>query len=631
MTKHSILIVDDIQANLQFLRSTLIEQGYQVYTAISGKVALKVVKKILPSLILLDIKMPEMNGYEVCEHLKADEQTRDIPVIFISALSETFDKVKAFSVGGVDYITKPFQVEEVLARVSTHLALQETQKQLVAQNVQLQESEEKLKNAKEQAEKSRHIAEMANQAKSTFLSSMSHELRTPLNGILGFAQILQRDPSLTSKQQHGLNVIEQSGNHLLALINDVLDLAKVESGKIELYEIDFNLPSLLNGVSEIIKIKTKAKGINFYLESANDLPNTIHGDERRLRQILLNLLGNAIKFTDEGNVTLKVSNGENVNKGEQICSPNACSPLLSFRIEDTGVGISSENLETIFKPFKQVGEQKRQAKGTGLGLAISKNLVELMGGQLCVSSQINVGTQFWFEIALPVVEYHIAKVSTQQPIIGVNGEPPKILVVDDNLDNQAVVVDLLSPLGFNVEQANNGHEGLEKAISWQPDAIITDLIMPEMDGFELIRQLRQSPVLKEKVIIASSASVYDADKDRSLAIGSNAFLPKPIQTETLLEQLQQHLNLTWVYGDKVKKTAEEDHTAPMVFPPIAELEKLYGLSLMCDVDELEEQVAILAKSDVKFKPFVTQMQAFFKEYQVKELIEWLEGAMTNGK
>jgi CheY-like chemotaxis protein len=182
-------------------------------------------------------------------------------------------------------------------------------------------------------------------------------------------------------------------------------------------------------------------------------------------------------------------------------------------------------------------------------------------------------------------------------------------------------------LGFNVEQANNGREGLEKSISWQPDVIITDLIMLEMDGFELIRQLRQSPVLKEKIIIASSASVYDADKERSLAIGSNAFLPKPIKVETLLEQLQQHLNLTWIYGDKVKETAEENHAAPMVFPPIAELEKLYELSLMADIDELEEQVAILAK-DVKLKAFVTKMQALLKRYQVEQLIKWLEGEMT---
>jgi signal transduction histidine kinase/FixJ family two-component response regulator len=469
-------------------------------------------------------------------------------------------------------------------------------------------------------------AETANQAKSTFLSSMSHELRTPLNGILGFAQILQRDTSITTQQQHGLNVIEQSGNHLLALINDILDLAKVESGKIELYETDFNLPSLLSGVSELIKIKTKDKSINFYLESANDLPNGVHGDELRLRQILLNLLGNAIKFTDRGSVTLKVS----VNEDEHFNESNRLPlRMISFRIEDTGVGISKENLESIFEPFEQVGDQKRKAKGTGLGLAISKKLVKLMGGQLRVSSQLNIGTQFWFELALPVVDYNVAKVGAQQPIIGVKGESSKILVVDDNLENQAVLVDLLSPLGFNIEQANDGREGLEKAILWQPDVIITDLVMPEMDGFELVRQLRQSPILKEKIIIVTSASSYKEDKQKSLAVGSDAFLPKPIQVETLFEQLQHHLNLTWLYGKSKKEAAEENHATLLVFPPVVELERLIELSLMGDIDELEEQSAILAESDVKLKPFVTQVQAFLKKYQVDELCEWLLGEMTN--
>ncbi|MDM8565560.1 two-component regulator propeller domain-containing protein [Candidatus Halobeggiatoa sp. HSG11] len=473
-----------------------------------------------------------------------------------------------------------------------------------------------LKQAKEKAE-------IANQIKSTFLASMSHELRTPLNGILGFAQILQYDSSITSKQQHGLNVIEQSGNHLLSLINDILDLAKIESGKIELYESGFNLSSLLIGVGEIIKIRAKDKNINFYLESMDKLPNWLYGDERRLRQILLNLLGNAVKFTDEGSVTLQVKSEKVKDKSEKI----------KFLIQDTGIGISPKNLETIFKPFEQVGEQEQQMKGTGLGLAISKNLVELMAGKLYVSSQVNVGTQFWFEITLTSFspKHAVSKSDynfTRQLIIGIKDKSPKLLLVDDNLENLNVLVNLLSPLGFNTQTAHNGQEGLEKAIEWQPDAIITDLIMPEMDGFELICQLRQSPELKEKIIIVSSASVYDTDRERSLTIGSNAFLPKPIQIEKLLEQLQQHLDLTWVYEDVVKESSEENHAAPMIFPSIAELEKLYELSLMGYVNELEEQVAILANF-VELKPFVTQMQVFLKNYQIKKLLKWLEEIMKN--
>ncbi|MCP4395776.1 MAG: response regulator, partial [bacterium] len=491
----------------------------------------------------------------------------------------------------------------------------------------LKEAETALRHTKE-------AAEQANQAKSVFLATMSHELRTPLNGILGYAQILKRDPLTTPKQRHGLNVIEQSGHHLLALINDVLDLAKVESGKIELYQIDFNLPALLMGVSEVIKIRAERKGINFHLESADNLPRIVFGDERRLRQILLNVLGNAVKFTDQGNVTLRVSALLPEGEGVLLPSPSRRGAggevLLRFEIHDTGMGISPEHLETIFTPFEQVGEQKRYAKGTGLGLAISRKLVELMGGQLCVSSQLKVGTQFWFEFALPVVDdrHRVAQVS-RQLIIGIKGESPKILVVDDNVDNQAVLVDLLSPLGFIMKQANDGSEGLETATQWLPDAIITDLIMPEMDGFELIRRVRQSPILKEKVIIASSASVYEADKKKSLAIGSDAFLPKPIQAETLLEQLQQHLNLTWLYGDNIRETTEEELSQPIVLPPIAELEKLYELSLAGDIDELEKEITLLAKSDVKLQPFVAKIRAFFTEYQVDKLIEWLEGEMKS--
>ncbi|MDM8553238.1 AAA family ATPase [Desulfococcaceae bacterium HSG7] len=488
--------------------------------------------------------------------------------------------------------------------------------------------------------KAEKAAEKANLAKSMFLANMSHELRTPLNGILGFAQILQREPSVTAEQRHGLEVIEQSGDHLSVLIDDVLDLAKVESGKIELYKTDFNLSSLLSGVCEIINIRAENKGVDFYLESANDLPRSVHGDKRRLRQILLNLSGNAVKFTDQGSVALKVS----LNKGEHLAVGRVSDsvtrhqqqnedsrkelPLrvISFKIEDTGIGIAPENLERIFEPFEQIRKRGRQTKGTGLGLAISKNLIEQMGGRLSVSSQMNVGTRFQFELTLPIVDNNISTIARRQ-IIGVQGEPPKIMIADDNSVNRAVLSKLLARLGFNIKLAEDGREGLRKSLKWRPDVIITDLTMPETDGFQLIRQLRRSPVLKEKIIIATSASEYEADK--SIAAGSDTFLPKPIRIETLLEQLQRLLNLTWIYGDKVKETAEKNHADKMIFPPAAELKQLYELSLMGDIDELEKQAAILAEADVKLKPFVTQMLAFLEKYLVNKFSEWLEGEMMN--
>ena len=261
-------------------------------------------------------------------------------------------------------------------------------------------------------------AEAANRAKSVFLANMSHELRTPLNGILGYAQILKRDPVVTEHQQDGLNVIEQSGNHLLTLINDVLDLAKVESGTVELYETDFSLPNLLKSVSALVRIRAERKGLEFRLEMPSPqpsptgrgsfsssplgeteegyLPIYVHGDQRRLRQVLLNLLGNAVKFTDSGAVILKVR-GHRLNDRKPV-GDESLTTNIRFEVQDTGVGIAPEDVQTIFEPFQQVGDQEYRRQGTGLGLAISRNLIQLMGGDLQVESIPGQGSIFWFEI-----------------------------------------------------------------------------------------------------------------------------------------------------------------------------------------------------------------------------------------
>ncbi|MDM8525104.1 two-component regulator propeller domain-containing protein [Desulfococcaceae bacterium HSG8] len=406
--------------------------------------------------------------------------------------------------------------------------------------------------------KAKDAAEVASKAKSTFLANMSHELRTPLNGILGFAQILKNDLSLTDEQQQGIRVIEQSGEHLLALLNDILDLAKIESGKIELHKTVFHFPDFIREVCDSIRVRAEKKKIAFILDDSQDsddarIPAYVRGDERRLRQILINLLGNAIKFTDRGSITLRIKSL--IQAGTGLCP-------LTFEVEDTGVGIAPEDLQQVFDSFQQAGEQKYQEQGTGLGLAVSRNLAELMGGKLEAftkqKSQIpnksqtpttESGSIFRFHITLPEALYEKEKShEKKRDIIGFRGKKRKILVVDDMLFNRELFSILLAPLGFEVTEASGGEEGLEKAHAVAPDLIIADILMPGMDGLELIRRIRQSSVLKDKAVIASSASVYPEDQQNCSEAGADGFLPKPVKAENLLDLLGRLMDIDWVYA-----------------------------------------------------------------------------------
>ncbi len=483
-------------------------------------------------------------------------------------------------------------------------------------------------------------AEIANQAKSTFLANMSHELRTPLNGILGYAQVLKRDPSVTAHQQEGLDVIEQSGNHLLTLINDVLDIAKVESGTIELYQTNFSFTAFLKNVSELIRIRVKRKGITFQVEHSDELPDYVHGDERRLRQILLNLLGNAVKFTESGGVTLKVTKvekehppappqgGNSISKDEQkslLEGGRGVFSLLQFSIQDTGVGIASEDIHTIFEPFQQTGDQQHRVQGTGLGLTITRNMIRLMGGELHVDSTPDQGSTFWFEIPLSLMsgEIHAAE-RVSRRIIGFEETPATILIVDDHWENRAVLLNLLEPIGFKILEAHHGREGFTIATECRPEAIITDLIMPEMDGFALIRQIRQSDLLKDTVVIATSASVYDEDRQKSADAGSHVFLPKPVDADRLLEELQRLLHLEWRYQEPDEVSGQVIESAEFILPPVETLQRLLDLSEMGDAEELQQYLTVIGESDKKYTPFVTkfyQLAADLKLNTISMLLE----------
>ncbi|WP_424095445.1 ATP-binding protein [Moorena producens] len=492
------------------------------------------------------------------------------------------------------------------------------------------QAEEDLKQAKEAAVRAAAQSAVANRAKSEFLANISHELRTPLNGILGYTQILKRSKSLSDQSLKGIDIIHQCGNHLLTLINDILDLSKIEAGKMELYRTDFHFPSFLQNLIDICEIRVQNKDILFTYQPLSELPTGIHADEKRLRQVLINLLGNGIKFTDTGDVKFTVSvlksrekeNGHMTNSQELLTT-------IRFKIEDTGIGMSPEQIERIFLPFEQVGNPLNKAQGTGLGLAITQKLVQMMGSKLEVSSQLGIGTVFWFDLQLKETTAASKPMTPQRGIIGFKGQPPTILVVDDKQENRWVIVNLLAPLGFELVEASSGQEGLEEATAFPPDLIITDLLMPQMDGFEMIRQLRQSPQLHSKVVIASSASVFDTDKEKSSEAGADDFLPKPVEAEKLLEMLQVHLKLEWIYqarqeGGSRKKKNISSQTLEIVTPPVEKLSQLYDLARAGLINDLLKQIDNLEKSDPNTSDFVQHIRELAQNFQLKKIRNFIK-------
>ena len=474
----------------------------------------------------------------------------------------------------------------------------------------------------EQDRVARKAAEEASRAKSTFLSNMSHEIRTPLNAIIGFSQILHRDPSLSPKQLEKVQTIARSGEHLLKLINNILDLSKIEAGRFNLNPADFSLHDLLEDLENMLSYRAQQKGLQFLMEISPSVPAFARGDENKLRQVFINLVGNAIKFTEKGGIAIRV-------RGEpEKAGPKNVFFRLRVEVEDTGPGIPSEDLPHIFESFK-VSQAGISQGGTGLGLTISKNLVEMMGGKIGVKSQAGRGTVFRFNILLETASgtQRDKKKESPNPIGLKSGTKAlRILVVDDQEDNRELLRALLEPVGFHVKLAKNGKEAIEMNDSWSPHAILMDLRMPVMDGYEATRRIRAGEKASKVPIIAVTASAFEDDEKKVLASGVDGYVRKPLRIEDIFKELQRLLGVEFIYERE-----------PMVSPPPVSGKPLSREDMEKIPRELVSEMyrAVEQGEMVRFKQLIARvaqqneevakgLQALAKKFAYDTLLQLLE-------
>lgn len=507
--------------------------------------------------------------------------------------------------------------------------------QLAALADQLGRSQQLLQQAKAVAVEQAQQSAAANHAKSEFLANMSHELRTPLNVILGFAQVISHDTTLDPKHQEHLHIIKRSGQHLLGLINNVLEMSKIEAGRVQLQATSFNLHRLLDDLERMLQVRVEGKPVTLSFERSPQVPPYILGDEGKLRQVLLNLLGNAIKFTPQGQVRLEVTGAlgqpvkyahNSVDRGETLpdvaatASVSTARPVsLQFEVTDTGLGIAPEELQQVFQPFTQATAGQRAHEGTGLGLSISQKYVRLMGGEITVQSAIAQGSTFKFQIqAQQVASCDIPAALQPERVLAIAPTPRtyRILIVEDHLENRQFLTALLLPLGFELRTAQNGAEGVELWQQWQPDLILMDIRMPVMDGITAIQTIRRleqqslhpSPPLEGESllvqtasppttkIIVLSASVFANDRQTAIDIGCDDFLTKPIQENLLLTKLSEQLGIRFIY-EAVPATGERFEAATTTAVSLVDLQTALAQMPLDWVQQLEQ--AAIKGSDEK--------------------------------
>lgn len=522
-----ILIVDDTPGNIQILAQAL-SQDYSVRISTNGQAALELLKEAeKPDLILLDVLMPEMDGYEVCRRIKADPTLKDIPVIFLTAMTDDQSESSGLALGAVDYITKPINIDITKKRIRNHLEREQLLHQLEQHRDQLekqvQERTFSLSIAKE-------AAETANRAKSTFLRNMSHEFRTPMHGVLGMVSLLKAKAT-DPWQKEKLAIAEQSAQKLLGLLDNLLDMSRIESGRMTLASTAFRLGEILESVRNTTAVLAQAKLLKLNVDAPESLTSLLlKGDPQRLGQVLTELINNAIKFSMRGDVTLRVIDE----------SHEADTITLRFEVSDEGIGIAPDDQRRIFEAFEQAdGSNTRQYGGAGIGLRLCKQLIQLMGGTIGVKDNpAGQGSIFWFVVPLAKVSGSTADstavIESARAALRDKHSGSKILVVEDDKISQAIVKETLQDAGMDVFPVSDGGDAVKMAQAVHFDLILMDLMLPTMNGVDASYAIRAMPHHQKTPILAVTARAFAEDRDACLRAGMNAHVPKPIVPDVLL-------------------------------------------------------------------------------------------------